>query len=60
MLVPSPGVLGASVHRSDAIDPTDSWDALNLLSGPAYRTQVLRSSLDACDAIAARASIAGI
>ena len=60
VLVPSPGVLGATVKRSDDIDPVEFWDALNLLSGPVYRTEVLKRSLVACDSIADRAPIAGI
>lgn len=60
VLVPSPGVLGATVQRSDDIDPIDFWDALNLLSGPVYRTEALKRSLAACDAVADRRPIAGI
>jgi hypothetical protein len=60
VLVPSPGLLGEAVRRSDDIDPVDFWDALNLLSGPVYRVESLRRSLATCDAIAARVPIAGI
>ena len=60
VLVASPGVLGPEERRSDDIAPEDFWDALNLLSGPVYRTETLRRSADAVRALATVAPIDGI
>ena len=60
VLVASPPVLGPDERRSDDIAPADFWDALNLLSGPVYRTATLRRSADAIRAMASDTPIDGI
>jgi len=60
VLVASPGVLGPDHRRDDDIAPVDFWDALNLLSGPVYRTATLRRSADVLRELATTAPIDGI